>query len=112
MALKNENRFTCDLKGCNVDFYYEAGKPPAAPGLPPQIPNWSPAIQVALNKAVAVTHLITGHTAFYCCDAHAIEAIGEGQHLPPMPSKITPATEADVNAAKRGIKVVEGMRQS
>jgi hypothetical protein len=89
MPLTTENHFVCGFKGCNVDFYYEPPKPPMAPGMPPQMPNWPPAIRLALDKAVAVTHLITAHTTFYCCDEHAVEAIGEGQHLPPMPPKIT-----------------------
>jgi hypothetical protein len=116
MPLTTENHFVCGFKEpdgqpCKVDFYYQPGQPPA-PGMPAQMPNWPPAIQLALSKAVAVTHLISGNTTFYCCDEHAIEAIGMGQHLPAMPPKITPATEADMNAAKRGMKVVQDMREA
>jgi hypothetical protein len=110
--LKTENHFVCELKkpvsgepDCTVDFYYD----PGSQGKPPQ---WPAGIQVALSKIVAVTHPLTGHTTFYCCDEHAIEAIGMGQHLPPVPPKIAPATEADMNAAKRGMKAVEQMRDA
>jgi hypothetical protein len=115
--LTTENHFVCQLQkpdgepDCNVDFYYEPGKPPAMPGMPPQAPNWPAAVQIALNKAVATTHLVSGHTAFWCCDEHARMGIERGQHLPPMPKKVAPATEADLNAAKRGMKVVENMRE-
>jgi hypothetical protein len=109
MPLTTENHFICSLKkptgepDCNVDFYYD----PGSQGKPPQ---WTPAVQIALNKVVAVTMPITGFTTFYCCDEHAILAIERAQHLPPMPAKVAPATEADLNAAKRGMKVVDGMK--
>jgi len=110
MPLTTENHFVCGLKkpngdpDCNVDFYYN----PGSQGKPPE---WAPAVQVALNKIVALTHPLTNFTTFFCSDEHAILAIERGQHLPPMPPKVQPATEADVTAAKRGLKVVEGMRE-
>ena len=112
----NERRFRCDLKkpdgspDCNVDFYYEDSKPPAMPGMPPQTPIFEPGIQAALTKIVAITYSFTGYATGYCCEEHAIEAIKRGQHMPPIPSKITGATEADMNRAKGGMKVVDGMR--
>jgi hypothetical protein len=110
VPLTTENHFVCGFKEpngepCKVDFYYD-------PGAKDRTPQWPPAIQVALTKAIAVTMPLTGHTTFYCCDEHAIEAIGMGQHLPSMPPKITPATEADMNAAKRGMKAVQDMREA
>ena len=109
MPLLNTNHFTCDFKNekgvqCDVDFYYDPGRQ----GAPP--PVWDPGTQARLNKIVAVTYPLTSFTTFYCCDDHATRAIETGQHLPPLPSKIAPATEADLNAAKRGMKIVEDMR--
>jgi hypothetical protein len=110
MPLKNENHFSCDLKkpngdpDCNVDFYYD----PGGPGKP--VPQWDPGIQNALNKAIAITHPLTQFTTFWCCDEHAQEGIARGQHLPPLPSKVQGATEADMNNAKRGMSIVDKLR--
>jgi hypothetical protein len=115
MPLKNENRFTCDLKptpvekGCDVDFYYDPGSP-GAPGMPPRQPAWDVGTASALNRIVCITLPISGFTTFYCCKEHAIMALDRDQHLPPVPPKIAGATEADLNAAKRGMKVVENMK--
>ena len=110
MPLKNENHFVCDLKkadgtpDCNVDFHYN----PGGPNMP--APAWEPGVQAALSKVLAITYPLTGYTTFFCCDDHAIEAIKRGQHLPALPPKVAPATEADMAAAKRGMKVVDGMK--
>jgi hypothetical protein len=104
MPLTTENHFVCGFPGCKVDFYYAAG----IQGQP--APNWPDSIRVALNKVVAVTHPLTGYSTFYCCDEHAIEAIGQGIHLPPLPPKVAPATEAELKAAQRGMSIVGAMR--
>jgi hypothetical protein len=110
MALKNENHFVCDLKksdgtaDCDKEFYYDPGRQNAPP------PAWEPGVQAALNKIVAVSHPITQYVTFYCCDDHAIEAIKRGQHLPPLPPKIKPASVADMKNAARGNKQVEEMK--
>ena len=115
MTLTAENHFFCDLKkpdgsrDCEVDFYYEGPKQNPLGG-PPVMPVWSPGIQAAINKRVAVTHPQTGFTTFYCCDEHAMEGINRGQHLPPLPPKVLGATEADLKRAQSGMKVVDGMR--
>ena len=101
--LTTENHFVCGLKDCKVDFYYD----PGAQGRPP---NWPPAIQVALTKVLAITMPLTGHTSFYCCKEHAIAALESDQYLPELPPKVAGATEADMEAAKRGMKVVQGMK--
>lgn len=110
MTLTVENHFICGLKtpegkpDCKVDFYYD----PGGPGKPP--PDWNDGVRTALTKVVAITMPLTGFTTFFCCDEHAIEAIKRGQHLPELPPKITGATEADLNRAKAGMKVVDGMK--
>ena len=104
MPLLTKNHFTCQLPGCDVEFYFDPGRQ----GAPP--PVWEPGIQARLNKVVAITYSLTGYTTFWCCDEHAIEGIKAGQHLPPLPAKVAPATEAEMNAAKRGMKIVDDMR--
>jgi hypothetical protein len=110
MGLKSVNHFVCDLKNpdgtpdCDVEFYYNPGVQNAPP------PAWEPGVQAALNKIVAVSHPITQYVTFYCCEDHAILAVQRGQHLPPLPPKIRPATEADAARAGRGMKAVDGMR--
>jgi hypothetical protein len=110
MPLSNENRFKCDLKNeageskCPSEFTYF----PGVAGQP--LPQWPEAIRSRLERVVAITHPLTGYTTFYCCDAHAKEAIENNQHLPPMAPKITGATEADMNNAARAAKVVNGMK--
>lgn len=116
MTLIMENHFTCDLKkangerDCEVEFNYDMGGPAPAPGLPPRAPDWPPAVLARVTKIVAVVHPLTQFTSFYCCDEHASLAIDRGQHLPPMPSRITPATDGDLENAKRAMTVVNGMR--
>jgi hypothetical protein len=105
MPLTQANHFVCNFPDCKVDFYYD----PGSQGKPPE---WPEGVRAALSKVVAVTYPLTGYSTFYCCDEHAIEAIGQGIHLPPLPPKIAPATEADLSAAKRGMKVVNGMRDA
>ena len=110
MPLLDEKHFRCDLKkpdgspDCDVEFWYD----PGGPNRPP--PVWDAGTQARLNKVVAVVHPLIAFTTFWCSDEHAIEAIKRGQHLPPLPSKIAPATDADLARAKSGMKVVESMR--
>jgi hypothetical protein len=111
MPLTSENHFICGLKkpdgtpDCKVEFYYN----PGGPNQPP--PEWPPAILAALTKIVAiVSPLAQSFTTFYCCDDHAIEGIKRGQHLPSLPPKVQAATEADMNAAKRGMAAVAEMK--
>lgn len=115
MPLNPENHFACDFTDengtrCGVDFYYESPKQNPAGGLP-IMPNLSPGVQARINKFVMVAHGVSGYTTWYCCDEHAIESIGLGRHLPPMPTKVAPATEAEMEAAKRGLGIVKQMRE-
>ena len=112
MPLTNKitNTFRCDFKDsngkqCDVEFDFN----PGAPGQPP--PQWGPAIQARLTKVVQVVHAMTGYTTWYCSDEHAVESIGYGHHLPPLPPKIVPATsDAEVRAAANGAKTVAQMK--
>lgn len=111
MPLTQENHFVCGLKkidsdepDCSVDFYYD----PGGPGRPQ--PSWPEGVRAALTKVVAVSYPLTGYTTFFCCDAHAILAIERGQHMPPLPAKITAATQADMASAKAASQVLDRMR--
>ena len=115
MPILNENHFICDYVDehgtkCGVDFYYEGPKQNPMGG-PPIMPNLPPAIVARQAKMIMVAHGVSGYTTWYCSDDHAIEAIGLGRHLPPMPTKVAPATEAEMEAAKRGLGIVKQMRE-
>lgn len=108
--LKAHNRFTCDLKdgngnpACDVDFYYD-------PGAQNQPPQWDEATRTRLSRIVAVVSPLTNYTTFYCSDLHAVEAIGKGQHLPPLPSALTThATDADVKKVAAAAAKTSGMK--
>lgn len=103
MPLKNQNHFHCDLPECDVEFSYD----PGGPNKPP--PNWPDGIRARLAKVVAVTYPLTAYTTFYCGDVHAVEAIGRGLHMPPLPKPdlTASATDADVKNAARAKAIVD-----
>jgi len=100
---KVTNHFACDAPGCAIEFDYNPS---------PQAPEvWPAGVQVALQKVVAVVHPISNFTRFFCCKEHAIEAIQNDLHLPPLPPKVVPATtEAEVKAAAAGSRAVAEMK--
>lgn len=105
MPLTNENRFRCDFPGCDKEFAYDPGRPNQPP------PNWDSATTSALERIVAVTHAKSGYVSWYCGDIHAIDAIGQGKHLPPQPPKLQVASsDAEVKAAAAGAKAVQQMK--
>ena len=104
MPLLNENHFRCDTPGCDKDFAYDPGRPNQPP------PVWDAATNSALERVIAVTHAKSGTVTWYCSDIHAIEAIGQGKHLPAAPPKVAPATDLDIKKAIAGAKAVENMK--
>jgi hypothetical protein len=110
--LKQVMHFQCnfvdpDSGPCEKNFFFEPDLSLQDPRHPK--PNWSPEVAEALKHIVAVTHQ-TGYTTHYCSDAHAIEAMGLGQHVP-GPSLITGHSETDMKRAAAAAAAVSRMKR-